>query len=84
MDQLDDGVVTALKQSKRFGEKAFQNVDTTTLNHIGKAEEATKMFDNLNALDAGQIPHALNFFPNNLNTSLKNWKMGLIMQILIK
>ncbi len=70
LDQLDDGVVTALKQSKRFGEKAFQNVDTTTLNHIGKAEKATKMFDNLNALDAGQIPHALNFFPNNLNTNV--------------
>ncbi len=63
-------MVTALKQSKRFGEKAFQNVDTTTLNHIGKAEKATKMFDNLNALDAGQIPHALNFFPNNLNTNV--------------
>ena len=70
LDQLNDGVVTALKQSKRFGEKAFQNVDTTTLNHIGKAEKATKMFDNLNALDAGQIPHALNFFPNNLNTNV--------------
>ena len=70
LDQLDDGVVTALKQSKRFGEKAFQNVDTTTLNHIGKVEKATKVFDNLNALDAGQIPHALNFFPNNLNTNV--------------
>ena len=70
LDQLNDGVVTALKQSKRFGEKAFQNVDTTTLNHIGKVEKATKVFDNLNALDAGQIPHALNFFPNNLNTNV--------------
>ena len=70
LDQLDDGVVKVLSQSKRFGEKAFQNVDTTTLNHIGKVEKATKVFDNLNALDAGQIPHALNFFPNNLNTNV--------------
>ena len=70
LDNLDNEAVQALKQSKRFGEKAFQNVDTTTLNHIGKVEKATKVFDNLSTLDVKQIPEALNFFPNNLNTNV--------------
>ncbi|MBO5729860.1 MAG: hypothetical protein J6R67_01550, partial [Treponema sp.] len=34
LDQLDDGVVTALKQSKRFGEKAFQKLSTESLNAL--------------------------------------------------
>lgn len=70
LDNLDNEAVQALKQSKRFGEKAFQNVDTTTLNHIGKVKKATKVFDNLSTLDVKQIPEALNFFPNNLNTNV--------------
>ena len=70
LDNLDNEAVQALKQSKHFGEKAFQNVDTITLNHIGKVEKATKVFDNLSTLDVKQIPEALNFFPNNLNTNV--------------
>ncbi len=70
LDNLDNEAVQALKQSKRFGEKAFQNIDTITLNHIGKVEKATKVFDNLSTLDVKQIPEALNFFPNNLNTNV--------------
>ena len=70
LDNLDNEAVQALKQSKRFGEKAFQNIDTITLNHIGKVKKATKVFDNLSTLDVKQIPEALNFFPNNLNTNV--------------
>ena len=70
LDNLDNEAVQALKQSKRFGEKAFQNIDTIILNHIGKVEKATKVFDNLSTLDVKQIPEALNFFPNNLNTNV--------------
>jgi hypothetical protein len=70
LDNLDNEAVQALKQSKRFGEKAFQNIDTITLNHIGKVKKATKVFDNLSTLDVKQIPEALNFFPNNLNTNI--------------
>lgn len=68
--QLDDVTRAALKQSKRFGEKAFKNVDNITLNKIGKAEKATKVFDNLAILKVEEIPKALNFFPNNLNTNI--------------
>ena len=34
LDQLNDGVVTALKQSKRFGEKAFQKLSVESLNAL--------------------------------------------------
>lgn len=33
-------------------------------------KKATKVFDNLSTLDVKQIPEALNFFPNNLNTNV--------------
>ena len=68
--QLDDVTRNALKQSKRFGEKAFKNVDNITLNKIGKAEKATKVFDNLAILKVEEIPKALNYFPDNLNKNI--------------